>query len=393
MRRLGAGALLAVAVVLVACCLRAPITCIGPIADIIQSDLAIDGGSMGAITSIPLVVFGLSSIAIGSLGRRHCAGSLVGIGLVIVLAGLFCRSFLGTYGLFFGTAVIGLGIAFGNVLLPAIIKTYYPERIGRLTAVYTAFMSVMSAVAGAVSYPLSESLGWHGALAVWMVLVLVTLVFWLPHRDKGVSQVDTGQGMPMGTILRSRTTWCIACYMGLQSLLFYTFVAWLSVMVQSKGLEADAAGYVNSVYMVVGIIGSLSLPLVAKGRDLRGLGVALGVVYFVGVLAVLLGDGMGSIALCVLCCGYCAGACISLSMLMFGLRTRRGSDSSAVSGIAQSVGYLIAAVGPIAIGAVYGSTGGWDVPLGIMLALTVVLAVLGYLIGRDRYVGEPAGSA
>ena len=380
------GAMLAVAVILVACCLRAPITCIGPVADVIQGDLAIDGGAMGSITSIPLVVFGLSSILIGTLGRRHPAGALIGIGLVIVLAGLVCRSFLGTWGIFAGTAVVGLGIAFGNVLLPAVIKTYFPARIGRLTALYTAFMSVMSAVAGAISYPLYESFGWRASLAVWTVLLLVTLMLWIPHRDRHISSPDSGEGMPMLKMLRCSTTWLIACYMGLQSLLFYTFVAWLSVILVSEGLAPDLAGYVTSMYMVMGIVGSLSLPVVAHGSDLRALGVVLGAVYFIGVLALAFSDSIVAVGAFVLCCGYCAGACISLSMLMFGLRTMRGSDSSALSGIAQSVGYLIAAVGPIAIGAVYTATGGWDSPLLILLFLTVVLAGLGYLIGRDRPV-------
>lgn len=274
---------LALAIVFAAFCLRAPFTCVGPLADVIQSDLGVSSGTMGTVTTIPLLMFAAFSIVMGDLGRRRNAGNIMVIGLLMILTGVICRSVLGTWGLFFGTAVIGIGITAGNVLIPAFIKAHYPERIGRLTGIYTAMMSLMSAVAGAVSVPIGDALGWRGSLAVWAVLIVVTLALWIPHRDCPVEDHAPTPGSRM-SIIRSPTTWFIALYLGLQSLIYYSLVAWMSVILQSKGLDPTEAGWVISVYMILGIIGSLLLPVLAGGRrDLRVLGTSLAVVYIAGL--------------------------------------------------------------------------------------------------------------
>lgn len=214
-----------VAVIAAACCLRAPITCVGPLADAIQSDLRLSSGSMGTITTIPLLMFAAFSMVFGGLGRRHDAGGVILVGLAMILSGIVCRSLLGSWGLFLGTAVIGIGITAGNVLLPAIIKARFPGRIGALTGAYTAMMSMMSAVAGLVSVPIGDMVGWKGSLAVWSVLIAMTILLWIPNRGCRVDDHDEiGSAKD---VLRSRTTWMLALYMGLQSLVYYTFVAWI----------------------------------------------------------------------------------------------------------------------------------------------------------------------
>ena len=179
---------LAVTLIATAFCLRAPFTCVGPLADVIQSDLGISSGAMGTITTIPLLMFAAFSVVMGDMGSRHPAGHVMVLGLAMVLSGVLCRSLLGTYGLFLGTAVVGIGITAGNVLIPTFIKAHYPERIGRLTGIYTALMSLMSAVAGAVSVPIGDAVGWRGSLLVWAVLVAVVLLMWVPHRDAGIEE-------------------------------------------------------------------------------------------------------------------------------------------------------------------------------------------------------------
>ena len=230
-------------------CLRAPFTCVGPLADVIQSDLGISSGAMGTITTIPLLMFAAFSVVMGDLGRRHPAGHVMVLGLAMVLSGVLCRSLLGTYGLFLGTAVVGIGITAGNVIIPAFIKAHYPERIGRLTGIYTAMMSLMSAVAGAVSVPIGDAVGWRGSLLVWAVLVAVVLLMWVPHRDTRIEEGVPEAGSRR-SLLSSPTTWFIALYLGLQSLIYYAMVAWMAVILQSKGLDPSEAGVVVSVYMV-----------------------------------------------------------------------------------------------------------------------------------------------
>ena len=379
---------LATAIVFAAFCLRAPFACVGPLADVIQADLGIGSGPMGTITTIPLLMFAAFSMVMGDLGRRHTAGNIMVLGLLMILTGVLCRSLLGTWGLFLGTAVVGIGITAGNVLIPAFIKAHYPERIGRLTGIYTAMMSLMSAVAGAVSVPIGDAVGWRGSLMVWAVLIVVTLVLWIPHRGCSVEESSPTPGSRRA-LLSSPTTWFIALYLGLQSLIYYALVAWMSVILQSKGLEASEAGLVISVYMVLGIAGSLLLPVLAGyRRDLRVLGASLGAFYIVGLAMLMVSSGSYlSLALPILICGICGGTCITYPSMLFGLRTRSSGDSSSVSGIAQSVGYLVAAVGPVAVGWIHDMTSDWGAGIVFLMCVAASIVLLGYLIGRDVTIG------
>ena len=312
------------------------------------------------------------------------------LGLAMVLSGVLCRSLLGTYGLFLGTAVVGIGITAGNVLIPAFIKAHYPERIGRLTGIYTAMMSLMSAVAGAVSVPIGDAVGWRGSLLVWAVLVAVVLLMWVPHRDTGIEEGVPEAGSRR-SLLSSPTTWFIALYLGLQSLIYYAMVAWMAVILQSKGLDPSEAGVVVSVYMVVGIAGSILLPVITGiRRDLRAVGASIGAMYIVGLALLQLSSGSpASLAASVLLCGLCGGACITYPSMLFGLRTKTSGDSSSVSGIAQSVGYLVAAVGPVAVGAMHDAASDWGPGILFLICVATSLVVLGYLIGRDVVIGAP----
>ena len=375
-----------VAIVVAACCLRAPITCVGPLADVIQSDLGMSSGATGTVTTVPLLMFAAFSLAFGELGRRRPAGGVMVLGLSLILVGVVCRSLLGTWGLFLGTAVTGIGITAGNVLLPAIIKARFPGRIGHLTGAYTAAMSLMSAVAGAVSVPVGDAIGWRGSLAIWAVLVVAAVLLWLPFRNVEVD--DVSGRVPVSDILRSGTTWLLAAYMGLQSLIYYSFVAWLSVIAQSKGLLPAEAGAVNSAFMILGIVGSLAVPaLCGDRRDLRPVGTAIGTMYVTGILLLIPQSGTTVLAASMVLCGLCGGASITYVTMMYALRTRNPGDSSTVSGMSQSVGYLIAAVGPVATGAVFDATSSWTGSLLLMAVVAAVLAVIGHEIGRDRDIG------
>ena len=168
-------------------------------------------------------------------------------------------------------------------------------------------------------------------------------------------------------------------------------VAWMAVILQSKGLDPSEAGVVVSVYMVAGIAGSILLPVITGiRRDLRAVGASLGAMYIVGLALLLLSPGSpASLAAPVLLCGLCGGACITYPSMLFGLRTKTSGDSSSVSGIAQSVGYLVAAVGPVAVGAMHDAASDWGPGILFLICVAASLVVLGYLIGRDVVIGAP----
>lgn len=141
--------------------------------------------------------------------------------------------------------------------------------------------------------------------------------------------------------------------------------------------------------MLLGIPSSLVVPILAeKSKNQSKLGVGLGIIYIIGLATMLLSDGVPALIIAIICCGFCSGACISFSMALFDLHTKNAADTSALSGLAQSVGYLLAAIGPIALGKIYDVCHSWTMPLVLLLILALVLTVLGYLAGREKIINN-----
>ena len=409
-------ALLVAALLLSSCCLRAPITGLGSMIGLIQEDTGLASSGAGMLTTIPLLAFAAFSLFAGKAGSRFGAGNVMLAGLLITGAGVLCRSYMGMGGLFAGTVIIGIGIAVGNVLIPAFIKGYLPGREGIMTGIYTSLMAIFSGIAGAISVPLSVSFGWKNALVVWIFLLAVTFIFWIPNKSCSLERQEPGKGgchgssakasllrgksskgkppkretfdleqagSGLGDLAKRRMTWLVALYMGIQSLLFYCFVAWLATIVQSKGFDAETAGYFNSIYMLVGIPGSLIFPMVAGGRQNQsGLAAGVGVLYIGGMVAMIFAQNTWTLMGAILCCGFCAGASLSFAMLLFGRHTKNAADASALSGLAQSAGYLLAAAGPALMGELFDRAGSWTIPMAALVAMTGALAVLGFVTGK-----------
>lgn len=387
---------LVMAIVAVSLILRAPITGVGSLVGMIKESLQIGSGMAGFLTTIPLLAFAVVSLFVGKLSRRLGAGYLMLGGLVILAGGILTRSYLGTAGLFTGTILIGVGIAIGNVLLPAVIKSHFPTKVGSMTSLYTTVMSACAGISGGISVPLAHAVGWKGALVVWIALTAIALISWLPYRSLSLG---TTPAAPAGAqsarpaqkhaLVKSGMTWWIALYMGLQSFMFYSFVAWLATIMQARGYSDRLSGYFSSAYMLLGIPGSLIVPLLAGRRKQQsGIGSGLGLIYAVGIAALLFSEKLPFLIIALICCGFCSGACISFSMALFGLHTTNAADASQLSGLAQSIGYLLAALGPVCLGQLYEQSGGWRVPLLVLLGLALVLAVLGYLAGRDKMINS-----
>lgn len=377
------------AIIVFSCALRAPITGVGSLIGYISDDLSLSNMSAGMLTTIPLMAFSAVSFFIGSFSHRLGAGKVLLTGIILLFVGIILRSFANISGLFVGTAVIGLGIAVGNVLIPAVIKAFFPARIGILTSAYTTTMSVFAGISGGISIPIAKAFGWQFALLVWIILAFAALILWLPNKnlqltnDLGIYENAEGRR----PITKDSMTWCVALYMGIQSLLFYCLVAWFATILQSKGFDTSTAGYFNSIYMLLGIPGSLIIPLLAsKSRNQSFIGLGLGVIYVTGLSAMLFSDNMAALIIALICCGFCSGATISFSMILFGLHTANPADTSALSGLSQSIGYLLAAVGPTVTGKIYDQIGSWSAPITVLLIFAVMLTVLGYMAGKEKII-------
>lgn len=382
------------AIVAVSVILRAPITGVGSLLGMIREGLGLGSGMAGFLTTIPLLAFAVVSLLVGGLGSRFGAGRVMLGGLAILTIGILVRSYAGMPGLLVGTVLVGVGIAIGNVLLPAVIKSRFPNKVGGMTSMYTTVMSACAGISGGISVSLAKAFGWRQALVIWVVLTATAFAAWLPHRKLNLTERQTEDGPSADRVTRaphfvikSGMAWWIALYMGLQSFMFYCFVAWLATILHSRGYSAQVAGYFNAAYMLLGIPGSLIVPILAgRSRSQSKVGAWLGIIYIIGLASMLWTRSLPALLIAMLCCGFCSGACISFSMALFGLHTTNAADASALSGFSQSLGYLLAAAGPTVMGKLYDYSGGWTMPLVMLLALALILTLLGYLVGREKMV-------
>ena len=395
-------ALLLAGILLVAANLRPAITAVGPLLDPIGAETGLAAAQLGLLTAVPLLAFAAVSPLAHGLGERFGTERTVLAALFLLLAGTLLRPLPGaTASLWIGTFIIGAAIALGNVLLPAIIKREFPGRVTELTGVFSAVMGGLAALGAGLAVPLSriplggEPAGWRFALGAYAVLVLPALLVWWPcvragragSAAAGTAAAADGGAPARGAVWRSVVAWQVTAYMGLQSLTFYVLVSWLPTVEQSYGRPAVAAGWDLMFFQLAGVVASLLAPLTLRGR-LQRIGP---VVPAVGAAGAVLGLMLApeAMLLWVVLAGFFGGASLVVALSLFGMRTRTHRQASAVSGMAQSGGYLLAAAGPPLFGLLHDRTSGWIWPLALVLAATVLQALVGVLVGRDRFaLGE-----
>ena len=375
------------AIILIACCLRSPITGVGPLVSTIQGDLALGSTAAGLLTTIPLLAFAVASAVVGPLSARLGAGRTMTLSLALLVLGILCRSWCGTAGLFIGTVAVGAGIGINNVLLPGIVKSEFPDRIGPMTGLYSTFMAGFATVSGGVSVPIALAGGWRVSLCVWVLIALAALLVWLPSRSLRfvVPAVD---GAPRRSVARDKLTWFIAVFTGLQAMMFYCLVAWFSSILQSKGYGVQTAGFYNGALMLVGVPCSFAIPVIAaRSKRLPFWGVALSLLYAVCMVGTIFAEHPAGLWTAIVSGGLASGTGIAFAMTLFPLHTRDAQDAASLSGLAQAVGYLLAAVGPTAMGKLFDAAG-WTLPLAILAVLAVVMAIFGYLVGKPHIINE-----
>ncbi|WP_077305679.1 CynX/NimT family MFS transporter [Terribacillus halophilus] len=382
-------AMLVLGVLLVSANLRAPITGLSPLIDSIRLDTGIGNASTGMLTTLPLLAFAVFALVAPRIAKRIGMERTLFAGLFIIAAGLILRSFSPLWLLFVGTALAGIGIAMGNVLLPGLIKREFPRNVGMMTGAYAMTMNGMAAVASGVSIPLSEGLGlgWHGALAVWVVLTLAALVAWIPRlrlRDKSAITIPK-RGKALWS---SRLAWMVTCFMGLQSLLFYIMLTWLPTILRDQGFSDATSGWLLALMQVCSLPTSFLLPILA-GRltGQRGIVSLIAVCFVISFSGLLTGITWVSV-ISVLLFGIAGGGVFSLATMFFVLRTQSAQEAAELSGMAQFVGYLLAAVGPTLVGLLHDVTSGWKVPLLLLLTVAVSLWLVGMGAGKNGYINQ-----
>jgi CP family cyanate transporter-like MFS transporter len=381
-------------IVLLAANLRPALTGVAPLIGQIRADTGISNGAAGLLTTLPLLAFGLLSPVAPRVARRFGIEGVLLASLLVLAAGILLRWVGAVAALFLGTAILGAAIAFGNVLLPGLVKREFPERAGLMTSVYSTSLGISAAFAAGVSVPLAQldGIGWRGGLAVWTVPALLACVAWLPQLGRKDHPANpSGPNSPtIKDLWRSPLAWQVTLFMGLQSLAYYVTLAWLPEILQEGGIGAARAGWMLGLSQAVAIVAMFSAPVVAERRpSQRGVVTVAVVLSGAGALGLLVA-GSAAATLWVVLLGLGQGASFSLALAFFALRSPDPGHAAALSGMAQSVGYLLAAAGPFLFGVLRDATGAWEVPLALLMAITVCLLIAGLGAARDAHVGAPA---
>lgn len=377
-----------VGVVLIASNLRPAVVGVSPLLTEIRVSAGLSATAAGVLTALPVLCFGLLAPIAPRLARRIGIERALLVALALLCVGFAVRLIPATVALFAGTVLAGAAIATGNVLLPALIKRDFAHRTGLMTGLFSMSISAGGALAAGITVPLARATGldWRGGLGMWGLFALLALLCWLPQVR--------GRGTVMGAarvagLWRSPLAWQVTAFMGLQSLSYYALASWLPAVFVERGFDAGTAGLLLSLSSLTGIVGGLLAPLLATAIPRqRLLAVGVTAVTAVGLLGVLAVPGAEIASMAVL--GLGQGAALGLALTFMGLRSPDPAHASQLSGMAQSVGYTVAAAGPFAVGLLHDLTGTWTVPLLLVLVLFVPQAIVGVPAGRDRFVRSAA---
>lgn len=387
--RAAGGLVAVVALLLAAVNLRLAVTSVGPVLAEIRDGLGMSATVAGLLTSVPVVCFASVGFAAPRLARRFGAAAVIAAGLILLTAGLAVRPFApGTAWFVLLSGVALAGIALVNVLLPVIVKDRFPDRVGTMTGLYSVALNVGATAAAASTVPLTGVFGgdWRLGLAAWAVVAALAVPSWLVlARERVTAPPVPGPTVAATGVLRSPVAWALAAYFGMQSTSAYVIIGWLPQIYRDAGLSAEKAGVLFAVTSFLGV--PLGFAVTAVAGRLRSQSVIAGTLGLAGIagygglwLSPAAAPWVWAVLLGVVNCAF------PLVLTMIALRGRSPETVVKLSAFAQSVGYLIAIPGPILIGVLHDVSGGWRLPLGLMVALMVPQLVAGVVAGRDRQV-------
>ncbi|MGW3390329.1 CynX/NimT family MFS transporter [Streptomyces cinereoruber] len=419
--------------VLAALNLRPAITSLGALLEEVSEGLHMSGSVAGVLTSVPPLCFAVFGITAPRLARRFGPAAVVCAGMAAIFAGLVLRPLAGGTAAFLAASALALmGIAVSNVLMPVIVKRYFPDRVGTMTGLYSMALALGTSVAAAATVPMTDALGgdWRLGLGVWAALAALAVLPWLPllrdrdggragasRTDNGASRTGVGSsrtgtgasrtevgsprtdtGAPRTEakapaqaaaprVTRSRTAWALGAFFGLQATGAYITMGWMPQIFRDAGVPASTAGVLLAVTMVMGVPLAFVIPRLATRMKTQGpIVVALALCGLGGYTGLFLAPAAGAWVWAVLLgVSNCA---FPLALTMIGLRSRTGAGVVRLSAFAQSVGYLISIPGPLLVGVLYQHSGGWGLPIALMGGLMVPQMIVGILAGRDRTVED-----
>ncbi len=372
-------------IVLIALNLRPALAGVGPLVSTIREATGLSNAMLGLLTTLPLLAFGVLSTLTPLFTKRMGIEGTLALAMALLSGGILLRVIPTNWALFAGTLLLGIAIAFGNVLLPSLVKRDFPNHTGIMTSVYSSMLGLGATIAAGVSVPLAHDLdwGWRWSLGSWAALAILAFIVWLPQlKDLTVPKQERNFLTSMKELGGSLVAWQVALFMGLQSLAFYVVLAWLPEILQDRGLSPNNAGWMLSLSQAMGVVGTIFIPVWAeKINDQRKLVWGLMIAEAISLIGLMFPDPF-LVALWASIIGLTLGGSFGLALLFIVLRSSNSETATELSGMAQSIGYLLAAIGPTLFGAMHDFTGAWFIPL--LFLLIIVGAKLIFGLGAAR---------
>lgn len=359
----------ALAVMVVSANLRPAVVAIGPLIDDIKVSENFTSAQAGLLTTLPVLFFGLIAPIAPRIAARFGIERTVFGAMALLLTAMLLRLFPSPIALFVGSALAGIAIGICNVVLPALIKRDFAHRSGLMTGLYSMTLSGGAALAAGLTVPIESATGgsWRLALASWSILALLGLLLWIPQLAR-IHKISTAAAP--ASLWRNKVAWAITIFMGSQSLIFYTIAAWLPEYLMDRGMSKAGAGGLLALSQTVALLMSLVMPMIAvRFRDQRVLTLVITFICGAGFAGLLCTDHWAVLWVLLIAVG--PGSAISLVLLFMVLRSSSTTQTGQVSGMAQSVGYCLAAAGPLLIGALHDATGSWTIAM-FVLALALI---------------------
>lgn len=383
------GALLIAGILMIATTLRVTFTGAAPLLETIRSDYGLSTAQTGLLTTLPLLAFALVSPLAAGIARRFGMERSLFAAMLLICAGIALRSLPSATLLFAGTAIIGCGIALGNVLLPGLIKRDFSQHVARLTGAYSLTMGAAAALGSALVVPLAlHGFGWRGALLMLMLFPLLAFLIWLPQwRTTRSANLSSSRALHERGIWRSPLAWQVTLFLGLNSLIYYVIIGWLPTILISHGYSEAQAGSRHGLLQLATAAPGLAIPLILhRFNDQRWIAALVSLLCALGAAGLWFVPGQAVIW--TLLFGFGSGATMILGLTFIGLRASSAHQAAALSGMAQSVGYLLAACGPPVMGKLHDASGSWYLPLSGVTVLAIIMAIFGLYAGRDREIAS-----
>ncbi|MGF1846730.1 MFS transporter [Vibrio lentus] len=374
--------------------LRGPFTSLAPVLSQVMEGLNLNSSAAGFLTALPLLTFALFSPLVTKISQRIGLEPSLLLALVLITTGITLRSFGIIPTLYIGTVMIGMGIAIGNVLLPVVVKISFPTRIATVTSLYIFTMGIGSTLGSSLMVPFSDLTlftltGWQLALLMNLVFPILALMIWLPKiRKRSSSATNKKQEdkpLPMKKMIKSGVAWQVTLALGLNSFTFYSLAGWLPQILNDLGYSEIDAGYIYGFLQFSTMVpGLLLLPFLGKNDNQQWLITLCTSSVFIGLIGLLYLPEFAIFWVGLFGLANCSTFIIALSFV--GLRTSNSNQAASLSGMAQGIGYALAATGPTLVGKLHALTDSWSVPILLIAAVAFACTIFAALAARDKKI-------